>query len=265
MISIIIAFYQAENYLKSAILSVLNQSYDNWELLLIDDGSTDQSRAIALSFDDPRIRFFEQKNKGVSAARNLGLSAMKGDYFCFLDADDTLTIDSLELRINKFKTNHNLSFVDGGVKKFSSKMDILLETWSPKFEGDPLIDLIKLTGNSFFGPTWLIKRQENIDYQFEEEISHGEDLLFFLKLARKGGLYSYTKGFILNYRDTPNSAMKNLNGLENGYRYIKQEIINWSEITNSELAIYNYKYKKAMFLSYLFNFQPIQAIKSIFH
>ena len=90
LVSVIIPIYNTEKYIKRAVDSVLSQTYQNFEILLINDGSSDGSSGICenLSNQDKRIRYFYQKNQGVSVARNLGLKKAKGDYIFFLDSDD---------------------------------------------------------------------------------------------------------------------------------------------------------------------------------
>lgn len=99
LISVIIPIYNAEKTLSGCIQSVQAQSYKNWELILVNDGSGDRSGEICDGFsaEDSRIRVFHQKNAGVSAARNLGLRHSKGDYVAFLDADDIIPADYLEI------------------------------------------------------------------------------------------------------------------------------------------------------------------------
>jgi len=98
LISIIIPVYNTETYVEAAIQSVLQQSLDQWELLLIDDGSTDASGRICDEYmhGDERIRVFHTENRGVSSARNLGLSHATGEWLYFLDSDDCLEIDALQ-------------------------------------------------------------------------------------------------------------------------------------------------------------------------
>lgn len=89
--------YNAEKYVRECIESVINQTCESWELLLVNDGSTDGSLEICKSFlGDERISVFSKKNEGLSATRNYGLSRAKGDYILFLDSDDTIEPDSLE-------------------------------------------------------------------------------------------------------------------------------------------------------------------------
>ena len=89
-ISVIVPVYQAEAYLQGCIESVKSQTFTDWELLLIDDGSRDGSPAICdrSAAEDPRIRAFHKPNGGVSTARNLGLQEARGEYIAFLDSDD---------------------------------------------------------------------------------------------------------------------------------------------------------------------------------
>lgn len=98
-ISVIVPVYQAENYLEKCVESVTRQTFSDWELLLVDDGCTDDSPAICdrCAAEDSRIRVFHRKkNAGVSEARNLGLREAKGDYIAFLDVDDRFEFRALE-------------------------------------------------------------------------------------------------------------------------------------------------------------------------
>lgn len=103
MISVIIPVYNSEKYLDKSISSVLNQTYENFELLLIDDGSTDSSYEICKKWSetDCRIKVFSQKNAGPGSARNLGLDMSKGNYIFFLDSDDYILPTCFEKLINQ--------------------------------------------------------------------------------------------------------------------------------------------------------------------
>ncbi|HHV6902569.1 TPA: glycosyltransferase family 2 protein, partial [Haemophilus influenzae] len=111
LISIIMPVYNAECYLNQAILSCLNQSYQNIELILIDDGSTDKSIEIINNIinKDKRVKlFFTSTNQGSAAARNIGLGKAQGDYITFLDSDDFIANDKLEKQLNFMLQNHLL-------------------------------------------------------------------------------------------------------------------------------------------------------------
>ena len=150
LVSVIMPAYNASSFIEEAIQSVIKQSHFHLELLIINDGSTDATEKIIKSYLDSRIHYFYQNNQGVSAARNVGLSHMKGDYFCFLDADDVLPTYSIEKRLSKFLTNSNLSFVDGIVSIRDRKMQIELDSYSPSAEGDVFSDLVRLSDKLLF-------------------------------------------------------------------------------------------------------------------
>lgn len=103
--SVIITLYNKENHIENTLKSVINQSFIDFEIIIINDGSTDNSEQIVLQFNDNRIHYFHKKNEGVSIARNFGIEQAKSNYICFLDADDYWYDNYLEtmcLYIKKF-------------------------------------------------------------------------------------------------------------------------------------------------------------------
>ena len=123
LISVIVPVYNAEKYLHRCVDSILNQTYKNLEIILIDDGSKDSSGTIcdAYAAKDSRIKVIHQKNFGVSAARNAGLDAAFGDYITFVDSDDSIKADMLEKLVSKLqRENADLvicgSLIDNGIR-----------------------------------------------------------------------------------------------------------------------------------------------------
>lgn len=108
-VSVIIPAYNAARYLKNAVASVLFQTFKDWELLIVDDGSTDDTQAVVNSFTDPRIKYIRQENAGVASARNVGLGQAAGRYIAFLDADDIWIRNKLELQM-AFMRSKNAAF-----------------------------------------------------------------------------------------------------------------------------------------------------------
>lgn len=104
-ISVIIPVYNAENYLDNCIASVREQTFDNWEIILVDDGSTDKSSVICdtWALEDERIRVIHTENQGAAAARNTGIKYATGLYVCFIDADDIVDSNYLEYHIELLK------------------------------------------------------------------------------------------------------------------------------------------------------------------
>ncbi|MDD6826546.1 MAG: glycosyltransferase family 2 protein [Oscillospiraceae bacterium] len=106
-ISVSIPVYNAEKYISECIESIINQSFNDWELILVDDGSTDLSGKICKQYalNDSRIRYIYQNNTGQSSARNRGIDESKGEYIMFMDADDCLYPNALSICYNKMQNN----------------------------------------------------------------------------------------------------------------------------------------------------------------
>lgn len=111
LVSVIIPNYNHGKYLGRAIESILVQSYANYEIVVVDDGSEDDSKQVAEKFD--KVRYFFQPNAGLSAARNAGITHSKGEFLVFLDADDWLAPDALRINVEQFRLHENAVFVSG--------------------------------------------------------------------------------------------------------------------------------------------------------
>ncbi len=113
LVSIIITLFNYEEYVAECITSCIEQTYENIEIIVIDDCSTDRSYEVAEKFKN-HIRLFQtDENRGYSHAKNVGIREAEGEYICFIDADDLLVPESLEVRMREFKENPSLGFVHG--------------------------------------------------------------------------------------------------------------------------------------------------------
>ena len=185
---IIIPVYNSAQFLDQCILSVVEQSYKDWECFLVDDGSTDDSGAICEKWADRdnRILACHQKNQGVSAARNYGIENSKGEYICFLDADDNLDSSFLETMISRAD---NADLIVSGQLRVTADGSVI--TSEPK--GTTLFDLSKENTGLFldlerkfllFAPHEKLYKSSFIqayDIRFPENCSYGEDLIFNFK------------------------------------------------------------------------------------
>lgn len=178
-ISIIVPIYNAEKYLQRCIDSVLLQTFKDFELLLIDDGSTDKSGMICEEYakKDKRVHVYHKTNGGVSSARNMGLDNSKGLFIGFVDADDWLELDYLQKLISYFELNIDLvecSYIYEGtnVLNFKTEFDVL----------DSNQYLMKLFLNRRFyeGFLWvkLFKRDLIGNLRFETKLAYNEDRVF---------------------------------------------------------------------------------------
>lgn len=122
-ISVIIPTYNYGMFLRDAVRSVQEQTFRDWECLVVDDGSTDDTKQIvdAISASDPRVRYFYQKNKGLSAARNTGIRESTGDFLQFLDSDDLIEQSKLELQVEYFMSHPDVDIVYGDARYFATE------------------------------------------------------------------------------------------------------------------------------------------------
>ena len=119
LISVIVPVYNLEKYIEKCIVSIVSQTYQDWELLLIDDGSKDKSLQICQAWakKDKRIKVFHQENQGVSAARNLGLSVVQGEYLVFVDGDDWLDNDCFQIMMEQMRDDVQMVCCDFCVER----------------------------------------------------------------------------------------------------------------------------------------------------
>ena len=183
MISVIVPIYKAEKYLHRCIDSILTQSYTDFELLLIDDGSPDNSGAICEEYAlrDSRVRVFHKENGGVSSARNLGLDKAQGEWISFVDSDDWIDNNHLECLIIGGITDND--FIFGGIKLCASSKSIKFV--EKKYEYKSLIDFINCNKgyrlNSPCGHLYKRTILKNNGIRFDVGIRFGEDAIFNLR------------------------------------------------------------------------------------
>lgn len=188
VISIIVPVYNVEKFLPACIESILNQKYHKWELILVDDGSTDTSGQICDKYasSNPKIKVIHQSNKGVSAARNKGLEIASGQYTGFLDSDDFLDINTYSVMIPLMEQNNiDISFF---------KFYFLGKRNSTKNSLNNGMDLLILTGESRFSKTLVysgsscncIYKTDLIQNQkFSQDYKLAEDTLFLVGALAK--------------------------------------------------------------------------------
>lgn len=123
MVSVIIPCYNLENYIKGSVETVLNQTYNNLEIIIVDDGSKDKSVEIIrkLQKRDNRIKLIVQKNKGAGSARNRGMKEAKGEFLIFLDGDDKLTEDTIEKNLTYLIEDNSFDWVAFPIKRVDEK------------------------------------------------------------------------------------------------------------------------------------------------
>lgn len=223
MISIIVPVYNARRYLQKCLASVFKQTYTDFEVLLVDDGSTDTSPEIctALARTDARIRCLTQPHEGVSAARNTALLAAKGEYLFFLDSDDELHPCCLEW-LHREMTKQGAAFSFCGYRQEPFE-EYGLPAGSPVWEvlnsGQMLAQFCR--NNILFGGIGgkMIAREAVGELRFDTGLSLGEDTLFLYELLRAGIAGVYTREPLYYYR-AEQGALSALRSTAKGMRDI---------------------------------------------
>lgn len=205
-ISVIMPVYNNEEYLHQSIQSVLNQTFSNFELIIVNDGSSDDSEAIVLEYlsIDERIKYFYQENQGVSVARNKGILEATGKYICFLDSDDLYQKEFLLSMVNKAEEEFSDLVYTGTLIQKNNKQKRLRTSF---LKSNILSQFIKSNINTQIGG-WVVNRdllnKHNIN--FTPGLSWGEDIEFLYRCISVSKKISYVKDYLIIYRidDNPN-------------------------------------------------------------
>jgi glycosyltransferase involved in cell wall biosynthesis len=165
VVSIIVPCYNYGAFLPDALDSILNQSLQEWECIIVDDGSSDNTKEVGLAFEmkDGRFKYVYQKNAGLSSARNTGLSMSKGSYIQLLDADDMLEPEKLRLQVDLFKKNPKLDLIYSDILLFFGHEKNITRPFAmdvPPISGQGEVLLKQLVVDNFFLPGCPLCRKE---------------------------------------------------------------------------------------------------------
>jgi glycosyltransferase involved in cell wall biosynthesis len=198
-VSIIIPTYNHARFVVQAVESALAQTYADLEVAVIDDGSTDHTPAVLAGYG-PRINCIRQENRGLSAARNAGISAARGDYFLFLDADDLIPADKLELQVPVLEARPDLGLVYSGFQYINESGSQVLHEIRPQKQGHLLKELLCRT--LFFPPGAAVVRRECLDRVglFDESFPAAADTDMWIRIARAGYAFGYVDQPLFQYR-----------------------------------------------------------------
>jgi|JI10StandDraft_1071094.scaffolds.fasta_scaffold77413_3 glycosyltransferase involved in cell wall biosynthesis len=260
LVSIVMPAYNVESYIAAAIDSVLNQSWKNWELIIIENASTDKTLDVIRRYSDSRIIVLVSKTKGISSARNVGLEKASGEFVCFLDADDELPPDSIQARASILERNLEISFVDGIVRTFDKDMKKLLREWHPNFIGNPYLEMSLLNPRCFSAVTWLIRKESIGNLRFDITWSHLEDRIFFHQLSKSGNYLSIPV-CIYNIRRRPKSLMTQNQPFEKSYKRFIEYIADLRLLSQEETVNEKKYFHKVFFRTYVKNLHLFRAIK----
>jgi len=226
-ISVVIPAYNAEKYIADSITSVTNQTFLSWELIIVDDGSTDNTAAVVEKFrDNNKITLVKQPNKGVSAARNAGIKKAKGRFITFLDADDYYLPDNLRKKYDVLVKDTSIDFVYCDVMQCDEKLDdVKIEKGADtdnlfrkvlQWQGETIPTL----PSNIMVKTSLMKEK----FLFDVNLSNCADRYMKIQLSMNAPA-AYIPEALVKYRNTPGSMSKKVWLLEHDEIYIAKKIV----------------------------------------
>ena len=195
-VSILMPVYNAERYLAQAIDSIINQSFTDWELIIINDGSTDQSKSIIESYNDPRIKHYENEaNLKLIKTLNKGIGLCTGEYIARMDSDDISQPERLQIQVD-FLDKHpsyvmcgtNARVVDNGGKKIGKIRNL---------KRNNFLQINLLFSNPFVHPSVVIRRKALENNHYDEYFKHIEDYELWCRVALEGKIANICKDLIL--------------------------------------------------------------------
>lgn len=241
-ISVIVPVYNSDKYIERCIRSIISQTFKDWELILIDDGSTDSSGIICESYAnlDKRIRVIHKSNSGVSSTRNIGIEEAKGEYITFVDSDDWIEYDFFEKVTNEID-QMNVAVVITGYLKDNN--NIITNRFKGKYK--EIIGIDKARKEFFLCDkfSWAIyanfyKKEILNKFKFDANLKIGEDMLFFwqvLNSVEKIGylpLYKYHYDISASKTMTSKFSLKWFHGLK-----VKRNIYNQVKNISKEIEL----------------------------
>jgi glycosyltransferase involved in cell wall biosynthesis len=218
-VSIIIPSYNSGKFLNKAIESVVSQSYRNLEIIIVNDGSIDDTEKIAKNWQekDKRIRYIRHhKNRGLGAARNTGIKNSQGEYIAFLDADDVWLPQKIEIQLKKLnELNADLIFSNWYI--WEPENDTKIKAFDSDFIKDKK-DLLKFFIKKNFGnpSTALLKKSSlNIVGLFDESLKSSEDYDLWLRFCQKGMKIAFVDQPLIYYQVHPDQMTANTYRMRN--------------------------------------------------
>ena len=264
LVSIIVPCYNAEKYIGACVKSVIMQTYENWECLLINDGSSDKTLDFLTDFEskDDRIHVFTQENLGLSATRNKGIENAKGEFLFFLDQDDILSIDALVALVSSFNNNDIITGITVTTTFVNEKINKVSQLLHPKegeitFENKNFDVLVRtmevglkpVAQNRLYRKKFIDENQ----LRFKDGILHEDELWFFETMLCARNVKFINEETYFYRIDNQDSITKNL-GDRNLESYIKvmQEIVEKYSVNSKfdVIATWYAVYIKKIFLDF---------------
>jgi glycosyltransferase involved in cell wall biosynthesis len=204
LVSILTPAYNAEPFIAEALDSAIAQTYSDWELLVVNDGSTDGTAGVVERYTDPRIRLFSKANGGEASARNYALDRMRGEFVALLDADDAFLPNHLEETVQYLVEHPDVAgvYTDGyHVNERGDRLQPLSSRRRGPFGEDVFAEVVR-SSDVLSPPSCIVLRSELIaahGWRFDEQIGYGTDWDFWVRCAEVGR-FGYLPAMTLHYR-----------------------------------------------------------------
>lgn len=251
-VSVIIPTHNYARFLVDAAESVLSQTFDDLELIIVDDGSTDNTADVVKQFlKDQRVRYIYQDNKGPSAARNAGIRKAKGELIALLDADDIWLPSKLRKQVKVIGESEDVGLVYCLAEHVDEKGDALTHMPMPHMEQPTFRDLLYFPLTL---PSCVLIRKHVLDEVglFDETISHNEDADMWIRILRYYKS-AYVNEMLVRIRKHPGSRMTDLESMErNLLVHVKKCIERFPELEGDRQEAYFQIYKGLTYLAYMF-------------
>ncbi len=219
LVSVIMPAYNADKFIGEAIESILNQSYKNFELIVIDDGSSDRTLEIIESFKDDRLFIFcNEKNKGISYTTNRGIRKTNGKYIALMDDDDIAESNRLKIQVDYMEKHPQIDILGGRTTYIDEKGELLDYGGIPRYNPNYIKAVLLFNCMDFMNSTAMIKKDFIVknNLLFEENCFGMQDFKFYIKSSKIGKI-SAVNEFVLKHRIHEN------NETERNFQFFEKE------------------------------------------
>lgn len=219
LVSVVIPTYNSAAFLPDTISSVLSQTVSDWELIIVNDGSTDETEQLLKSYNDSRIRYVNRKNSGVSCSRNHGASLASGEYLAFLDSDDLWQPDNLSNKLKPLQEDSSIHFSYSDIQYIDINGNTL-NTGEKALEENLLENILNWKGPVIPCPCSNVLMRKSVfghgRILFDENLSTAADQDFAIHLTYKHRGTRVAEPLVL-YRKRPNSMSTNISLMESDH------------------------------------------------
>lgn len=250
-ISVIIPVFNAYETLTTAVASVINQTFQDWEMIIVDDGSTDRSLPLALSIasEDQRIRVIAQDNRGVSQARNLGVEMSRGKLIALLDADDAWRMNKLVIhhQFHHAKPGADASFARIAFRETITAKSRDIKTFSTVPAGPISLGMVIADNPVCTASNLVVTRDAFLkNGGFEKGMNYAEDQEWLARLVASGGCIEGITETLTDYRMSDAGLSADLERMLSGWRVLASRYACQINLREAEAVYYRYLARRAL-------------------